>query len=213
MPRDRAAISNPTVSALPCSERVRRGQALGHDIGAGQPAEQQQGQQRAAAEDDPDAVRRHGPQRGPGRVGATWRRAAPHSGQEDDGRQAERHSVDAQRLVRVEHGDDGGARHEAENLAGLVGDVADGRAEHEHVAGQHVRHEGGPRRQERHPGQHGAEQQDAQRGKGQARDRHQPDRADPEQVADDHHPTAREEVRQTGQQRASAVRNGERVRP
>jgi len=126
---------------------------------------------------------------------------------------AERHSVDAQRLVRVEHGDDGGARHEAENLAGPVGDVADGRAGHEHVAGQHVRHERGPRRRERHPGQHGAEQQDAQRGKGQARDRHQPDRADPEQVADDHHPTAREEVRQTGQQPATRDRRqvGERV--
>jgi hypothetical protein len=33
---------------------------------------------------------------------------------------------------------------------------------------------------------------------GRPGDRHQPDRADPEQVADNHHPTAREEVRQTG---------------
>jgi len=59
----------------------------------------------------------------------------------------------------------------------------------------------------------GAEQQDAQRGKGQAGDRHQPDRSDPEQVADDHHPAAREEVRQTGQQRAARDRRqvGERV--
>ena len=193
--------------------RVRRGQALGDDVEAGQPAEQQQGQQHAATEDDPDAVRRHGPQRGPGRAGATWRRAAPHSGQEDEGRQAERHGVDAQRLVRVEHGDDGGARHEAENLAGLVGDIADSGAEHELVAGQHVRHERGPRRREWHPGQHGAEQQDAQRGKGQAGNRHQPDRSDPEQVADDHHPAAREEVCQTGQQRAARDRRqvGERV--
>jgi hypothetical protein len=63
------------------------------------------------------------------------------------------------------------------------------------------------------PGQHGAEQQDAQRGKGQAGDRHQPDRSDPEQVADDHHPAAREEVRQAGQQRAARDRRqvGERV--
>ena len=51
-------------------------------------------------------------------------------------------------------------------------------------------------------------------GKGQARDRHQPDRADPEQVVEDHHPTAREEVRQTGQQRAARDwrQVGERVR-
>jgi hypothetical protein len=118
MPRGTAAISSPTVSALPCRERVWRGQALGHDVKAGQPAEQQQGQQQAAAEHDPDVGRRHGPQRGPDRAGATWRRAAPHPGQEDEGGQAERHGVDAQRLVRVEHGDDGGARHEAENLAG-----------------------------------------------------------------------------------------------
>jgi hypothetical protein len=61
--------------------------------------------------------------------------------------------------MRVEHGDDGGARDEAENLAGLKGDVADRGAEHELVAGQHVRHERGPCRGERHAGQHGAEQQ------------------------------------------------------
>jgi hypothetical protein len=59
----------------------------------------------------------------------------------------------------------------------------------------------------------GAEQQRAQRGKGHAGDRHQPGRADPEQVADDHHPAAREKIGQAREQRAARNRRqvGERV--
>ena len=73
--------------------------------------------------------------------------------------------------------------------------------------------ERGPRRGERHAGQHGAEQQRAQRGERDAGDGHQPRGADPEQVADDHDPAAREQVGQAGQQRAARDRRqvGERV--
>lgn len=64
--------------------------------------------------------------------------SSSHSDQDDESRHAERRGVDAQRLVRVENGDDDGASVETENLAGLVGDVADGGSEHENIAGQYV---------------------------------------------------------------------------
>jgi hypothetical protein len=77
--------------------------------------------------------------------------------------------------------------------------------EHELIARQYVRQQGSTRRGKRRAGQHGAEQQRAQRGEWHARHRHQPDGPDPEQVAGDHDTAAREQVREAGEQRALTV--------
>ena len=102
-----AAISSPTVSVLPCSERgYGAARPFRDDVEACQPAKQQQGQQRSAAEHDPDTVSRYGPRRRPGRSLAARERPGSHPEQDNKSRQAERCGLNAQGPVRAENGDD-----------------------------------------------------------------------------------------------------------
>jgi hypothetical protein len=89
-----------------------------------------------------------------------------------------------------------------QDLARLIADVADRRAEHELIPGQ----QGGAGGGEWRAGQHGAEQQHAQRGERHAGYRHQPDRDYVEQLAGDHDAAAREQAREPGQQRPARDR-------
>ena len=70
-------------------------------------AEQQQGQQHAATEDNPNTSSRYGPQGRPGRSFASQSPPGSHTEQDNKSRHAERRGVNAWGLVRVENGDDG----------------------------------------------------------------------------------------------------------
>jgi hypothetical protein len=70
-----------------------------------------------------------------GKAGPFLRAPVPSSAltpsQDNKTRHAERRRFDAQRPVRAENGDDGRARDETEDLAGLAGEIADRGAEHQ----------------------------------------------------------------------------------
>ena len=124
-------------------------------------------------------------------------------GGDDQRGKQEGQGVESKRTVRVECRHEGGAGHEAEDLARLVGHVPDRRAEDELVSRQHVGQHGRPRRRERRAEQHGAREQDAQHGERGPRYRHPGDQGRPDHVAADHDVPAREQVGQAGQQRAA----------
>ena len=76
-----------------------------------------------------------------------WATAAPRPSRDNKSGDSERNGIQAQRPVRVNHGDDRRACDEPQDLARLEADVADRGTQHEHVTGQHVGQQGGPGRE------------------------------------------------------------------
>lgn len=163
MPRGMVAMSSPTVGVLPCSE-CAYGAASPSGMmqrPAGQPDNSRSaayGCQRRSGSRPADTAHGDGrdacSRRGKGR-GLTYAATIK-------GRDTERDGLQAQRPVRVNHGDDRRARDESPGSGSLEADVADRGAKHELVARQHIRQHGDPGRRERHASQYGAEQQRTQ---------------------------------------------------
>jgi hypothetical protein len=133
-----AAISSPTVTCCR-AETARTARPGPRGRWENRPASR-----KAAGSTACGGRRRSGSQGRPGRSVVPRRRpTALTPNQDNKTRHAERRRFDAQRPVRAENGNDGCARDEPQDLAGLVGDIADCGAEHELTDGKDLA-AGGP---------------------------------------------------------------------